>query len=78
MITVEEAQRLVEEKDDYVNIRRFKKSLKVILRRYPDGTPDHIIAQALSRTEEEITKMYDGLIVRFKQAIKREGIENVD
>ena len=76
MITLEEARKLVEEKEDYVNIRRFKRSLKVIQRRYPDGAPDHIIAQALARSEDEVQEMYDGLVEKLKAVVKKEGFED--
>ena len=51
---MEDIQKRLETEEDFINLRRYGFSLKVLLDKYPNGCPDHIIAAALNLTEDEL------------------------
>jgi hypothetical protein len=61
-------QNLVNE-PDYVYSRRYKFSLQQLINRYPDGVPDHIIAQSLLLTEEELAEQYESIVERLRSTM---------
>lgn len=58
----EAEQRMLETDPDYISLRRFNNSLAKLEERYPDGCPDHIIAAALSTSEEDIIARYNRIV----------------
>jgi len=66
-LTKEEIQFLIENENDWIAIKRFDYSLKKLLKRYPDGAPDRVIAQALYMTEEEVVELAKEIIERLKE-----------
>lgn len=54
---------------DWVELRRFDNSLKKVLKRYPDGAPDRLIAQALGITEQEVQEQYDQIVEKLRRAV---------
>ncbi len=66
-MTKEEIQFLIENENDWIAIKRFDYSLKKLLKRYPDGAPDRVIAQALYMTEEEVVELAKEIIERLKE-----------
>lgn len=59
-------QLLLETLPDYVIFRRYNNSLKQLEKRYSDGCPDHVIAQALGITEAELSLKYLEIVARLK------------
>jgi hypothetical protein len=58
--------------EDYIFNRRYGYSIKKLLERYPDGTPDYIIAQSLMISEEDLEEEYLKLAQKLKQLMKVE------
>lgn len=58
--------RLVHEDPEFVAIRRFGYSMANLMERYPEGCPDHVIAQALLITEMEVSGAYQGLVLKLR------------
>lgn len=56
--------------DDTINYPRTKNSLKKFLSKYPDGVSDDKIAKVLMLTEEEVQEIYNGIINKFRKALK--------
>lgn len=70
MPTSAEAQGLIELDPEYVYLRRYDFSVTKLLERYPDGAPDHIIAQALLTTEDEVQRIYEGAVAKLREHLK--------
>lgn len=68
-VTAAEAEVLLSSEPDFVNLKRFGYSLRAALRRYPDGCPDHIIAQALMIDESCVTTLYDSIVAKLRGLI---------
>lgn len=60
---------LIQTDSDYINVRRYKNSLKVVELRYPNGCPDHIVAACLNMSEEQINEKYLGIILLIKKEL---------
>ena len=65
-MTMTEIRQRVETDPDYINLKRFDFSLRKLLVRYPDGCPDHIIAQALILNESEVETTYNNVVIRLR------------
>lgn len=52
---------------DYVYLKRFSFSVEKLLKRYPDGVPDHLIAQGLLLSEEEVEGLYESAVEKLRQ-----------
>jgi len=63
------ADKLLED-EDYINLKRFNFSIKETLERYPDGVPDHLIAQALGIEESEVTELYEEVVLHLRELMK--------
>lgn len=61
-----DAKKLVETDPDYIALKRFDFSLKVLLERYPEGCPDRIIANALMIPEYEVEEIYQQAVARLR------------
>lgn len=68
-MTSQEAKRLVETEPDFVAIKRFEYSLNKLMMKYPEGAPTKVIAQALLVTEDEVEELYEGIIMKLRQAL---------
>ena len=55
--------------EDYVNLKRFGYSLKELMKRYPDGCPNNIIASALMMTESELENVWQGIVHQLREQI---------
>ena len=64
-MTSDELQRKLYLKKNFIALKRFDYSLAKLLKRYPDGVPDEIIAHALSITVEEVEMIYQDIIDRL-------------
>lgn len=60
----------IEKDSDFIDLKRYKNSILVLEKRYPDGCPDHIIAKALGITEEEAEKRYQKIISCIRKKIR--------
>jgi hypothetical protein len=47
---------------DYIAIKRYNNSIAALEKRYPEGAPTHVIAQALEIPEEEVEIRYQKII----------------
>jgi hypothetical protein len=61
-----EAKRRVETDPDFIYLKRFDFSMKLLLERYPDGCPDKVIASALMLPEHEVEELYQKAIARLR------------
>ena len=59
-------QLLLETVPDYVVFKRYNNSLKLLEKRYPDGCPDHVVAQAVGMNEAELSLKYLEIVARLK------------
>lgn len=67
-----EIKDLIETDPDFINIKRFDYSLNNLLKRYPEGVPDRIIAAALQMTEDEIQSLYTTVLDKLRKKINNE------
>lgn len=65
-----ELKNLIVNDEDYVNIGRFKFSLKKLCHRFPDGAPDRIIAQALCISEADVPVLWQEIVLKLRSKIK--------
>lgn len=68
-MTSDELQRKLYLKKNFIALKRFDYSLAKLLKRYPDGVPDEVIANALSITVEEVEMIYQDIIDRLSARI---------
>jgi hypothetical protein len=61
---------LVKNDPDFIAIKRFNFSLKELLKRYEDGAPTRLIAQALAMTEEEVGELYQELLEKLRAKLE--------
>ena len=47
---------------DFISSKKFNNSLELLLKRYPDGCPNYLIASCLMITEEEVEARYNNII----------------
>jgi hypothetical protein len=71
MRTEEDMKNLLN-KPDFILSKRFGNSLKAMEARYPDGAPDHIIAGALSISEEDVKVRYARIVEEFQKKMNIE------
>lgn len=58
---------------DYIALKRFDYSINKLVERYPDGAPPKLIAQALLITEEEVEEIYQGIVLKLREAMVEDG-----
>lgn len=56
----------IHEEADYIYLKRYQFSLAELLERYPDVTPDKVIAQALCIKEENIEAEYELVVAKLR------------
>ena len=66
----EEINRRIEEDADFVALKRFDYSLDNVIRRYPDGTPSHVIARALCMTEEQVRATWVSIVQKLRNTMR--------
>lgn len=49
-----DSKQLIRTNSDYICLKRYRNSISILLERYPEGVPDHIIAEALGLTPQEL------------------------
>ncbi len=59
--------------EDHILLKRFNYSLKETLERYPEGVPEHLIAQALDLEEEEVSELYQDVVEKLRAIMKVEN-----
>lgn len=70
MMTSEEIRKRVLEDPDFIYLPRFDNSLSKLVERHPDGVPNRVIAQALMMTEDEVSALYDQVVVKLQQIMR--------
>lgn len=58
----EELRRRIAEEPDFIHSKKFENSLKLLLKKYPDGVPDRTAARVLMITMDELDEIYDSII----------------
>ena len=53
----------------FISMKRFDFSIDKLEQRYPDGPPDHIIAQALGLEPEELKDLYRSIVQKLKTSM---------
>lgn len=71
-----DVRRRLETEEDFINLKRFGFSIREVMKRYPDGVPDRIIAQALGISEEEVEARYGEIVARLRETMKVEDEED--
>ncbi len=66
----EEVRILIENDNDFINIRRFDYSMNKLLERYPDGVPMRIICAALQMDEQEVEKLFQEVLAKLKTKLE--------
>lgn len=66
-MTPERARKLLETDPDFIYSKRFGYSLKKLLKRYPEGCPDRILAAALMMTEEQAEETYKQIVLKLRK-----------
>jgi hypothetical protein len=54
---------------DYIVLKRYDYSLTKLLERYPQGCPDHIIADGLGLTESQLDILYQQIVISLQDYI---------
>lgn len=68
-MTSEEALRRINEDPDFICVKRYGYSLKELLEKFPEGTPDKLIARALLIPEEQFGEVWEDLLNRLRSKI---------
>jgi hypothetical protein len=66
-MTTEEVQMKIQEDPNFVYLKRFEHSIDRLEVRYPDGCPDHVIAQALLITEDDVVSQYNAIVLKLRR-----------
>lgn len=56
----------------FVNSKRFNYDIENVLNRYPDGCPEHVIASLLQIELDDISEIYEEIVLKLR---KEMGIE---
>lgn len=70
-----EQEKLLETNPDFILLRRFDFSLKQALKRYPDGLPDNLVAQALGKSPTWVAERYEGIVEKLREQVVPERRE---
>lgn len=68
-----ERQELLEaihNKPNFVALRRYGNDIRRLMRRYPNGCPDHIIATGLMIDETDVQEIYDSIVAKMQVLMK--------
>lgn len=68
-VSVQEAKKRLIDDRDFVYSKKFKYSLKNILRKYPDGVPLKIISQVLLMSEDELSDLEETIVLKIRQKL---------
>ncbi len=60
---------------DYILTKRFGFSLDRLMKRYPEGAEDSVIAVALGITEAEVERRYQRIVNSLKIAVRPEDYD---
>lgn len=69
-VNSEEAKKLLETDKDFVNLKRFDYSLSKVIKRYPEGCPDRVIANALMMSEDEVEETFNKVLIKLRNLMK--------
>ncbi len=61
-----QAKHLIENDEKFVYSKKFNYDLDVLLKRYPDGCPERVIASILLATEEEVEGWHQQLVQKLR------------
>lgn len=64
-------QRIMQDRD-FIALKRFDYSLAKMVERYPEGAPDHVIAEALMMSEAEVEETYEKAVAKLRMIM---GVE---
>ena len=67
-----DVQKKLSDDEDYLDLKRFDYSVNKALERYPDGLPDHLIAQGLCISETKLEEQYQVIVRRLRSLMKVE------
>lgn len=65
-----EARKRLAADEDFVNLKRFDFSIREVAKRYPEGAPDRLIAQALGIPEDEVEERYQRIVLQLRTLMK--------
>lgn len=60
----------IQNKPNYIAIRRYGNDIRRLMKRYPNGAPDHIIATALMIDETQVDSIYDTIVEKMRGLMK--------
>lgn len=66
-MTTPQVKALIEGDPDFIYSKRFDFSLKRLLERHPDGSPDRIVAAVLMITEDDVEARYRQVVAKLRR-----------
>ncbi len=72
-MTQTERRKRLHTEADYINIKKYKNRMSNLLKRYPESTPDKVIALALMLPEEQVEVEYQRIVQKLREFMKVEG-----
>lgn len=58
---------MLEDDDDWIAIKRVDYSLAKLLKKYPDGVPENIVASALMLSPDEVEKLHQETVEELRE-----------
>ncbi len=58
---------------EYINIKKYKHRMSNLLKRYPESTPDKVIALAMMLPEEQVEVEYQRIVRKLRELMKVEA-----
>lgn len=71
-MTTDETRQKIDVEPDFIALKRYSYSLERLMERYPEGCPDHVIAQALLVTEDDVEAIYQKIVTRLQALLRVE------
>ena len=60
---------LIASDPDYINAKRYNKSLKQFLEKHPNGSSIRLIAQSLNMEEEDVQELIDSTLSKLRDKL---------
>jgi hypothetical protein len=71
-VNEEEMREKIQNDPLFVNVKRFEYDIEKLEVKFPDGCPNHVIADALMMTEDEVEAHMDAIVSKLRTVM---GVE---
>lgn len=68
-----EMKKAIETEKDFIALKKFGFSLENLIKRFPDGCPNKLIAQALLMSEPEVEETYQKAVIKLRLIMGVDG-----